>query len=106
MAGFYRERRAKRRHIGWVWGVFVAPESRGQGIGHALLAQLVERAAAQPGVQAIRLSVATSQESARHLYRSLGFEPFGVERRALQVNGGYVDEEHLLLALPDGPPSL
>src|SRR5579859_3017473 len=35
MAGFYREQIAKKRHKGWVWGVFVSPTYRGKSIGRS-----------------------------------------------------------------------
>ncbi len=33
------------------------------------------------------------------LFRACGFEPFGVEPRALRVGGRYVDEEQMVLFL-------
>jgi RimJ/RimL family protein N-acetyltransferase len=100
MAGFYREQRIKRRHKGWIWGVFVLPEARGHGVGCTLLTKLVEQARAIPGLRSILLSVSTTQESARRRYLSLGFRSFGVEPRSLEVNGRLIDEEHMILELP------
>ncbi len=37
MTGFYRDALLKRRHIGHIWGVFVAPSARGKGVGRELL---------------------------------------------------------------------
>ncbi|MFY9951539.1 MAG: hypothetical protein WAK27_22750, partial [Candidatus Sulfotelmatobacter sp.] len=48
-------------------------------------------------IEQIMLSVATTQNAAVSLYRSLGFEPFGCERRALKIGDQYVDEEHMVL---------
>src|SRR5260370_14857702 len=42
MAGFYREQIAKKRHQGWVWGVFDSPSHRGHGVGPALLVTIME----------------------------------------------------------------
>src|SRR6202171_6662420 len=36
MTGFYRDALLKRRHVGYVWGVFVSPAGRGQGVGRAV----------------------------------------------------------------------
>jgi len=36
---------------------------------------------------------------ARSLYRSLGFRSFGIEPRALKVDGSYVDQEHMVLEI-------
>ena len=98
-AGFYRDQSLKSRHKGNVWGVYVTGAGRGRGIGRALMTALIERAAAGPGLEQIMLAVATSQTAAGRLYRSLGFEPFGREPRALKIGDKYVDEDHLMLRL-------
>jgi ribosomal protein S18 acetylase RimI-like enzyme len=100
MAGFHREQGAKSRHKGRVWGVYVTPAARGTGVGRKLLEAVLQRGAAIEGVEQILISVATTQTAAAGLYRSLGFEPYGREPRALKVAGCYIDEEHLLLRLP------
>jgi RimJ/RimL family protein N-acetyltransferase len=102
MAGFYRERHAKRRHKGHVWGVFVYPEYRGHGVAKAMMSSLIAAARPLPGLVSISLSVTSAEEPARRLYLSLGFRPFGLEPRALQVDGTYLDELHMTLDL-DAP---
>ncbi len=99
-AGFYREKGPKLRHKGRVWGVYVTPERRGEGIGRKMLQKLVERGAGTGGVDQILLSVTTTQTAATHLYRSLGFEPFGCEPRALRIGDRFIDEEYMVLPLP------
>src|SRR5215467_5076040 len=44
MAGFYREPYEKRKHKGWVWGMFVAEKFRGHGVGKELLTAVVNEA--------------------------------------------------------------
>jgi len=99
MAAFYREPYEKRHHKGWVWGMFVAEKYRGHGVGKQLLTAVLNDAKALPDLKCILLTVATSQKAARRLYRTCGFASFGVEPRALRVNGKYVDEEHMVLDL-------
>ena len=99
MAGFGRNMRAKTRHKGVIWGVFVRPTWRNQGIAKALLGELIGRAKSQPGLEQIVLTVATDQLAAKRLYTSLGFEAFGREKHALKVDGSYVDEDHMVLRL-------
>ena len=84
MAGFRREQGPKSRHKGCGWGVYVTPESRGTGIGRTMMRALLDRGSAIDGVEQVLLSVAATQESAIRLYRSLGFESFGQEPRALR----------------------
>jgi ribosomal protein S18 acetylase RimI-like enzyme len=75
---------------------------RGKGAGRALLKAVLERAAGIEGVEQILLTVATTQAAALRLYRALGFESFGCERRALKIGGGYVDEEYMVLYIGRG----
>src|ERR1700730_14627244 len=46
--GFYRMQQIKQRHKGWIWGVFVAPEYRGQGLARSLLVCLLENGREAP----------------------------------------------------------
>lgn len=99
MVGGFRHEGTKRRHKALVWGMYVAPEARGRGIGRALLAGVIAQARAWPGVEQLQLGVMTENEAARALYRSVGFEVFGVERRSLRVGPRDLDEEHMVLDL-------
>ena len=64
---------------------------------------LLERGSAIEGVEQVLLSVAATQTSAIHLYRSLAFESFGTEPRALRIGDRYIDEEHMVLRLMNRP---
>jgi RimJ/RimL family protein N-acetyltransferase len=97
MVGFYRELRLKRRHTGGIWGMFVAPSSRGQGFGAALLNEALGIAKTIPGLRSIHLSVSTTQAAARKLYTNADFESVGIEPEALMVGDKYIDEEHMVL---------
>jgi ribosomal protein S18 acetylase RimI-like enzyme len=96
-AGFYREKGLKTRHKGHIWGVYVTHPARGKGVGRALLLALLDRATNIDGIEQIGLSVTTTQPAAPALYRSLGFESFGCERKALKIGNRYVDEEYMVL---------
>lgn len=99
MAGFYRYSGVKVRHKGRIWGVYVRESCRGQGIGRALLLALIQRIKACPGVEQVSLAVVRGQEAARDLYRSLGFETYGLEPRSMKVGHRYLDSEHMALQL-------
>jgi ribosomal protein S18 acetylase RimI-like enzyme len=99
MVGFYREQLLKRKHKGHIWGVFVMPSSRGQGLGRALLAQAIETAKSLVGLNSIQLTVSVSQAPALRLYQACGFRSFGCEPRALGIDGQFVDEHHMVLEL-------
>ena len=99
MAGFYREKHLKARHKGRIWGVFVRASCRGQGIGRALLLALLQRIKGLPGLEQVNLTVSSFQVAAKALYRSLGFETFGIERAALKIGDDYFDEEYMVMRL-------
>jgi ribosomal protein S18 acetylase RimI-like enzyme len=99
MAGFFREKHHKARHKGRIWGVYVRGNCRGQGIGRALCSALLETIKTLPGLEQVILTVSSSQVAATTLYRSLGFETFGVERAALKIDDQYFDEEYMVLRL-------
>jgi ribosomal protein S18 acetylase RimI-like enzyme len=97
--GFIRTAHRKTRHKSHVWGVYVTPEWRAKGVGRAMLAELIRRARAQPGLEQITLSVGVQENPARRLYASLGFEIYGLERHALKLGEEYVDQDHMVLRL-------
>lgn len=97
--GTGRETRTKNRHKTVVFGMFVAPEHRRRGVGSALLAHAIAEARAQRGVEQLVLTVTASNASARALYARHGFRSFGVEPRAIRVDGRYFDKDHMILFL-------
>lgn len=64
--------------------IAVIPEMRRRGLGEALLTRLLS-AAVEKGAQRIFLEVRESNESARGLYKKVGFEEIG-KRRNYYVN--------------------
>src|SRR5262245_31316976 len=97
--GCSRDHGLKNRHKALIWGMYVAPEARGRGVGRALLEAAIERARAWPGLEQLTLGVAVHNQPARALYRECGFEAFGLERRCLKLADRYIDEEHMVLFL-------
>jgi ribosomal protein S18 acetylase RimI-like enzyme len=98
MLGFSRESRLKRAHIASLWSMYVVPNARGQGIGAALLDTAISHAQKLDNLRQITLSVNASNLAACALYKSRGFERFGLERGAICVDGNYFDEEYLVLS--------
>lgn len=47
----------------------------------------------------INLCVTTVNEAAKHLYESQGFQVYGVEKNAINVDGEYLDEALMQLLL-------
>ncbi len=94
-----RESGIKTSHKGNIYGMYVASEARGQGVGRLLLRELIERARSLEGLERIGLAVVSDNEPARKLYGSLGFVVYGVEKHALKYNGQYYDEDYMVLNL-------
>jgi len=95
IAGFRALEREKTRHRGDIWGVYVAPEARGTGVGRRLMEHVLDYARTQ--VLQVHLAVTASNGAAVALYEHLGFIRYGTEPRALKVNGRYLDEHLMVL---------
>jgi ribosomal protein S18 acetylase RimI-like enzyme len=99
VVGLERERRAKNRHKGRLVGLYVVPECAGRGIGRALVDAAVGHARAS-GLRLIVLSVTEANRAAIALYQRAGFKSFGLEPRAIQVDGRFFAKHHMALELP------
>lgn len=96
MAGFRVLTGAKSSHKGVLWGMFVRPDVRGTGLAKLLVERVIEHA--ESVVEEILLTVVSSNMAATKLYKELGFQEYGLERRALKIGSDYHDE--ILMALP------
>ena len=99
LAGLARETRMKNRHKATVFGMYVARECGGRGIGRALLAHLIGEARGQPQLQQLLLTVTEGNAGATALYEQAGFRSFGIEPRAICVDGSYHGKNHMILFL-------
>lgn len=99
MAGCHRENALKHRHVGYIWGVYVAPERRRRGLARRLFTETVARAGTWPHLESLWLDVTTVNEGARALYASCGFRTAAIKPRSLKVGTRYYDEELMILDL-------
>ena len=97
-AGFFRRSNNKESHKGHVWGVYVSPELRGKGAGKALMLEIIRRAKEIEGLEQITL-VASAKLPAQQLYKSVGFESYGIEPHSLKIGAEYVDDVLMVLWL-------
>ncbi|MCJ8013232.1 GNAT family N-acetyltransferase [Paenibacillus sp. KQZ6P-2] len=93
MAGFRREQGMKVCHKGMIWGVYVSPEHRGQGIARKLMQEILHRGKEIEGLRQIQLTVVTANHTAAELYKRLGFVTYGIEKDALIYQGQAFDGE-------------
>ncbi len=84
-----------------VWGMYVEPDGRRLGVGKLLLNVIVAHAKTE--VEDLTLTVASQNEPAINLYRRFGFVEYGLDPRALKVDGVYIDEVLMRLSLELGP---
>jgi GNAT superfamily N-acetyltransferase len=94
-AGFAREKGAKERHKGLLWGVYLRAPLRGRGLGERLTQTVIDWA--RPRVDQLLCSVGSENLGARALYLRLGFVHYGTEPRAIRVGGRDYDEDHLVM---------
>lgn len=96
--GLDAETRAKNRHKATVVGMYVAAEHAGRGAGRALLEALVHEARAS-GLELLVLTVTEGNRGAAQLYERAGFRSFGIEPRAIKVDGRAHAKNHMYLDL-------
>ena len=102
VVGLFRDRHLKSSHKTHLWGMYVAPGHRRQGIATELLEAVLRHAATLPGVSWIHLSVSSAASEAQRLYERAGFHVWGTEPEALRHDGQAVVEHHMALRLDQG----
>jgi ribosomal protein S18 acetylase RimI-like enzyme len=100
MIGFIRESGIKNRHKGNILSLYTLPAARGQGVARALVQAMIDHAK-QQRLEQLHLAVVTTALPARNLYRSLGFQTYGLAPRTLKFGEHYWDEELMMLDLGD-----
>jgi RimJ/RimL family protein N-acetyltransferase len=99
--GFQGRTLPQERHVG-TFGIAVARDHRGQGIGTALIEALIAWAP-QRGITRIEGEAFSVNERAMGLYKRLGFQEEGRRRGAVYVDGEICDVVMLGLLLPPAP---
>lgn len=93
------EKKIKLKHRATIFAMYVSPEHRSLGIGHALMAEAINKAKELDEIEQIYLSVVSTNHHARKLYTKLGFEKIGDEKRSLKISNEYFDQVHMVLFL-------
>ena len=96
---FFRYEGPKLSHIGRIVAAHIAAEQQGNGYGRAMVTAALERARRIPGLSIIQLTATTTNERAKSLYASFGFEICGTTPRAMLVDGEYINEHLMVLKL-------
>jgi ribosomal protein S18 acetylase RimI-like enzyme len=99
MVTLLQEERVKIQHRANIFAMYVTAKKQGLGVGKALLTEAINKARTIEAIEKINLSVTASNQKAKKLYTKLGFKTFGLEEKALIVNGVYYDDEYMVLHL-------
>jgi RimJ/RimL family protein N-acetyltransferase len=102
LVGLGREGMLKLSHKAFIWGMYVKPEFRGQGIARALIGEALNLARSVPELKQVNLCANARNLGAIALYESLGFKVFGREPGSMFIDGVLHDEVHMFLRLGDG----
>ncbi|MBT2625719.1 GNAT family N-acetyltransferase [Bacillus sp. ISL-32] len=95
-----RESLYKLRHRANIVSMYVSSKNRGQGIGTVLMVEALKKAKEIEGLEQVYLTVVSTNEHAKKVYSSLGFEVIGTEIRALKLDDNqYYDEDQMVLFL-------
>ncbi len=99
IVGLQGRYRPKERHNATVVGMYVAPERAGQGLGRALMNDLLARARGLADLAQLDLTVTEDNDAAQMLYARCGFTVFGRQPNAIRLDGREFAKLHLLLRL-------
>jgi len=93
MLGFKRDtRKSSILHKATLWGYYVKEEHRNQGVGRSLALEVMNRGKTLDWCEMIRVMISSTDKSAIHIAKSLGFEHYGTERKSRKINGQYFDD--------------
>ena len=79
----------KTRHIVEIYGFYVSPEHRGEGVGKKLMERALALARRNPRIVKVSLAVNPEQRAAVKIYRNAGFVVTGRAEKELRVGGKF-----------------
>ena len=96
----YKDELNKLSHRAHIGAMYVSPAKRSLGLGKLLMEAAIKKAKEIEGVEQVYLAVVSTNEAAKRLYSSLGFEMFGSEKKGLKLaNNLYYDVDFMILYL-------
>lgn len=99
IGGFKREAMSQVQHRGNIWGLYVSPTVRGQGLGARMLTDMLDHVRQIPQLVQVTLVVRSDNDVARSMYEKFGFIKTGVDCRSVFIGDGYHDEDRMVLFL-------
>ncbi|UOQ43554.1 GNAT family N-acetyltransferase [Halobacillus salinarum] len=89
-----KETHPKFAHKAMIVGMYVSPQQRMHGAGAKLMETAMHYARTQ-NIEIIQLSVVSENAAAKALYKRMGFEEYGLEKKAIKLKERYLDEIHM-----------
>ncbi|KXY35566.1 GNAT family N-acetyltransferase [Bacillus sp. FSL K6-0067] len=90
------EEKEAYKHQGHIVAMYVDASNRRSGLARELIRKAIEKAR-EMDLEQLTLGVVSTNEPAKKLYESMGFQTYGIEKRALKINGVYSDDEYMVL---------
>lgn len=97
--GIYQATRAKMSHRSLIWGMYVNPDYRRDGVARALMEAAISHAKNKIKCLTIELCVVEQNIPAKNLFEACGFKAWGVEPMALCVDDKFYNEIHMKLVI-------
>ncbi len=94
LLGLMPDSRPTVRHKATLWGMYVIPAFRRQGVGRALVHQAVATAQDLPFLRQLRVVATLDGNTLLRFFTSCGFEEYGREPRAKLFNSIYYDQAY------------
>lgn len=92
--------RQKFAHRGLIFRMYVASHAAGNGVGHALMSEVIKRARVLGQYTQINLTAAGTNHRAKALYNRLGFVKYATEPKAIRhLDGSFDDLDFMVLYL-------
>lgn len=101
VVSFKREPKASVNHKATVWGFFVKPDFQNKGVGKSLLEKLIALSKQISDIDYLRAIVTVSDINAGHVFSSVGFIEYGLEKNGIKQGLRYFDQSFMQLNLKD-----
>jgi len=96
---FSRLPQSQRRHLGEITDLYVEPSYRSEDIGKELISDCIERATDMSYLAYLDATCSSESTHAMRLFERAGFEVWGVETNAIQVDGRAVTQLHMRMQM-------
>lgn len=99
VAALTLETAVKTKHRGYIGSVYVSPDARGNGAGAAIMKEIIAWSREHEELEKLDLGVFTSNKPAFELYKKLGFEVVGIDKKSIRDEDGEFIDEYLMTYL-------